>query len=216
MRVVLRAALPGSASRQDPPEVRRWSAGRGRTLDLCPLMPLSAVSLDGSTDETLRAPEAAPHRREARFPNRASLASPDGPQGRSGARHSRTPPDGFQGRSSGFQGVTSLPCLPLTDLSQTLRERMDSCALTRHFVLSGDSHGPCGRFSPPVPGRAERGPEDQDRGVVRPVEPVLEGGGLRLTHRSTLTSPARCSAPGPRIGPDGSRTSAGNSHIVFT
>ncbi|MCX4437666.1 MULTISPECIES: hypothetical protein [Streptomyces] len=36
-----------------------------------------------------------------------------------------------------------------------------------------------GRFLRHVPGGAERGSEDEDRGVFRAVEPVLEGRGLR-------------------------------------
>lgn len=69
---------------------------------------------------------------------------------------------------------------------------------------------------PHVPGGAERGPQDEDRGVVRAVEAVLEGGGLRLTHRSTLTAVSEGPAPGPPVPTPGSRTSTANPHRAFT
>ncbi|GGZ79329.1 hypothetical protein GCM10010344_53020 [Streptomyces bluensis] len=104
----------------------------------------------------------------------------------------------------------------ITDVSPTQQTPSRHKALTCTYALTLDQRDTRGRFLRHVPRRAERGAEDEDRGVFRTVQAVLEGGRLRLTHRSTLASPRKSSVPGPPLSTPGSRTSPGDPHTSFT
>jgi len=89
----------------------------------------------------------------------------------------------------------------ITQISRTGRTPSGQEALTCGFVPALEWLDARGRSLQPVPCRAQRGTQDQDRCVFRPVKSVLQGLFRRLTH--PLTLPYLTSPPG--TGPGSSR-----------